>query len=318
MPDSIVFLDRNTSDRDDIDFSAFEELGDVTYHGRTTPGETAERLCDASIALTNKVVIGKAEMAAAQNLKLIQVVATGVNNVDLEAAKELGLAVCNVSGYSTEAVAQHVFACLLNLVTNVDRFAAEPKKWAESPIFTRLDYPVEELSGKTFGIIGLGSIGQAVARIASAFGMNVIAYQREGSSSSGDFPRLSPSDFFSQSDVVSLHCPLTENTHHLISRETLGMMKRTAILINTGRGDLVSEPDLVEALEEGTIRAAAVDVLTPEPPSVDHPFLAADLPNLFITPHTAWSAREARQRLIDEIVTNIESFRDGESRNRVV
>lgn len=318
MTDSIVFLDRDTTDREDIDFKNLEAIGEVAYFGKTAPEEVSDRIRSANFVLTNKVVLGADEMDAAESLRLIQVVATGVNNIDLEAAKERNLAVCNVSGYSTESVAQHVFASLLNLVTNVDRFAAEPKKWAESPIFTRLDYPVEELQGQTMGIVGLGSIGEAVARIASAFGMNVVAYQREGAPSRGSIPRLSPGEFFATSDVISLHCPLTEKTRHLICEETLSLMKPTAILINTGRGDLVAEQDLVKALKQGTIRAAAVDVLTPEPPPADHLFLAADLPNLFITPHTAWSAREARQRLIDEIVSNLIAFREGNSRNRIV
>lgn len=321
--EKIVFLDRSTTDRnapgiDDIDFSRLEALGSVTSHDITRPEETATRIADAEIVLTNKVVIGAAEMDAAENLQLIQVVATGVNNVDLDAAKDRKLAVCNVSGYSTEAVAQHVFASLLNLESNIHRFAAEPEKWADSPIFTRLDHPIGELAGKTLGIVGLGSIGKAVARIGLAFGMKVIALAREDSSSTGGMPRLPRDEFFAVADVITLHCPLTPENHHFINAKTLSQMKPSAILINTGRGDLVDEPALVEALKKGTIRAAAVDVLSPEPPSADHPFLTADLDNLFITPHTAWSSREARQRLIDGVVENIEAFRRGEERNRVV
>ncbi|MCG8599253.1 MAG: D-2-hydroxyacid dehydrogenase [Verrucomicrobiales bacterium] len=321
--DKIVFLDRSTADRnapgtEDVDFSALEALGEVISHDMTLPEDTADRIADADIVLSNKVVIGPAEMDAAKKLKLIQVVATGVNNVDLDAAKERELAVCNVSGYSTEAVAQHVFASLLNLESNVHRFAAEPEKWAESPIFTRLDYPVGELAGKTLGIVGLGSIGKAVARIGLAFGMNVIALAREGSDTTGGMPRLPLDEFLAVADVITLHCPLTPGTHHFINADTLGKMKTSSLLINTGRGDLVDEPALVEALQSGTIRGAAVDVLTPEPPSADHPFLTAGLENLFITPHTAWSSLEARQRLIDGVVENIEAFRKGEKKNRVV
>ncbi len=317
MSDKIVFLDRDTTDRGDLDFSRLESLGVVTYHGITRPGETAERIAGATIVLTNKVVIGPKEMDAAKNLRLIQIVATGTNNVDLEAARLRDLAVCNVGGYSTESVAQHVFACLLNLQTNVDRFAADPGKWAESPMFTRLDFPVSELFGKTLGIVGLGSIGEAVARIGQAFGMKVIAFAREGSTSRKGIERLPREEFFATADVITLHCPLTPETHHFINSETLGLMKDEAILINTGRGDLINEPDLVEGLKNGVIRAAAIDVLTPEPPPADHPFLIADLENLFITPHTAWSSREARQRLLDGIVSNIEAFRRGERENRV-
>ncbi len=314
----IVFLDRDTTDRGDLDFSALESLGTLVSHRTTLPDETAIRVAEAEILLSNKVVLGGTEMDAAPNLKLIQVVATGVNNIDLEAAKDRDLAVCNVSGYSTEAVAQHVFACLLNLETNVHRFAAEADQWPSSPIFTRLDYPVNEVAGKTLGIVGLGSIGKAVARIGQAFGMKVIAFGREGAPTSGDIPRLPREEFFAAADVVSLHCPLTPETRHFINAETLALMKDDSILINTGRGDLVNDLDLVGALKNKAIRAAALDVLTPEPPTADHPLIVAKLDNLFITPHTAWSARQARQRLIDGIVENIQSFRSGDSVNRIV
>ena len=321
MRDQLVFLDRDTTDRGDVDFSGIESLGDLICYPISARPEIAGRIAGANIVLTNKTFIGAAEMDAAPQLKLIQVVATGVNNIDLNAAKERGLAVCNVSGYSTAAVAQHVFASLLNLVTNVHRFAAEPEKWAQSPIFTRLDYPVTELAGKTLGIVGLGSIGQAVARIAAAFDMKVIAYGREGSSNEGPIPRLAHDAFFAAADAITLHCPLTPETRHFIDADTLARMKPGAVLINTGRGDLVNEAALVQALQSRAIRAAAVDVLTPEPPSADHPFLvacAAGLDNLFITPHTAWSALEARQRLLDGIVANVLAFRKGERLNRVV
>jgi glycerate dehydrogenase len=320
MSDTLVFLDRSTTDRGDLDFTALESLGRLVSYPTSTPAETRERVATADIVLTNKVVLGSAEMDAAPRLKLIQVVATGVNNIDLEAARARRLAVCNVSGYSTEAVAQHVFASLLNLVTNVHRFAAEPQRWAASPIFTRLDYPVSELAGKTLGIVGLGSIGRAVARIGAAFGMRVVAYARGASDSSGDIPRLAPEEFFASCDAITLHCPLTPETRHFINAATLAKMKPGAVLVNTGRGDLIHEADLVAALRSGSLRAAAVDVLTPEPPAPEHPFLAAvaaGLDNLFITPHSAWSAVEARQRLLDGIVANLVAFRGGERVNRV-
>ncbi len=320
MSDTLVFLDRATTDRGDLDFSGVESLGRLVSHSTSTREETRERLAEADIVLTNKAIVGAEEMEAAPNLKLIQVVATGVNNIDLDAARDRGLAVCNVAGYSTEAVAQHVFASLLNLASNVHRYAAEPEKWAQSPIFTRLDHPVVELSGKTLGIVGLGSIGRAVARIGAAFGMEVVAYGREGASEEGDIPRLAPDEFFATADAITLHCPLTPETRHFIHAGTLAKMKSGAFLVNTGRGDLVHETDLVAALRKGTIRGAAVDVLTPEPPSADHPFLAAvadGLDNLLVTPHTAWSAVEARQRLLDGVVANIVAFRAGERLNRV-
>ena len=314
---NLVFLDRSTTDRGDLDFSGLESLGQLVSHATSTREETRGRLAEADIVLSNKAVLGAEEMDAAPRLRMIQVVATGYNNIDLEAARARGLAVCNVSGYSTEAVAQHVFASLLNLATNVHRFAAEPQEWARSPIFTRLDYPVMELAGKTLGIVGLGSIGRAVARIGAAFGMDVVAYARDGAAEAGDIPRLGPDEFFARADAVTLHCPLTPETRHFIHAGTLARMKPGAFLINTGRGDLVNEPDLVAALSEGHLGGAAVDVLTPEPPAPDHPFLAAGLDNLLITPHTAWSAREARQRLLDGIVANVLAFRAGERLNRV-
>ncbi len=320
MSDTLVFLDRSTTDRGDLDFSALESLGCLVSYPTSTREEIRARLAEADIVLTNKAVLGAEEMDAAPRLKLIQVVATGVNNIDLEAARARALAVCNVSGYSTESVAQHVFASLLNLVTNVHRYAAEPEKWARSPHFTRLDFPVTELAGKTLGIIGLGTIGGAVARIAVAFGMKVVAYARGRTESSGEIVRLAPDEFFARADAITLHCPLTPETRHLINAATLAKMKPGAVLINTGRGDLVHEGDLVAALQNRRIRAAAVDVLTPEPPAPDHPFLAAvasGLDNLFITPHTAWSSLEARQRLLRSVVANLEAFRNGERVNRV-
>jgi len=313
----IVFLDRDTTDAGDIDLGGIEALGVLETYGMTRPDETAERISGANIVLSNKVVIGAAEMDAATGLRLIQVVATGVNNVDLEAARERDVAVCNVSGYSTPSVAQHVFAFLLNHATKVDRYTAEPEKWAESPIFTRLDHPVFEWAGKTLGIAGLGTIGREVASIGRAFGMRVVALAREGAGESGGIERLPRERFFAESDAITLHCPLTPDTHHLINADTLDLMRPQAILVNTGRGDLVAENDLLDALERGSIAAAYVDVLSQEPPSPGHPFVTDPPPNLFVTPHTAWSSLEARRRLIDGVVRNITAFLRGERENRV-
>ncbi|MCL4105655.1 UNVERIFIED_CONTAM: hypothetical protein GTU68_023722, partial [Idotea baltica] len=313
----IVFLDRDTTDANDIDFSEIEALGEFVTYPITSTDQVAERIADATIVMTNKVVINGEAMDAAPNLKLIQVVATGVNNVDLEAAKSRGIAVCNVSGYSTQGVVQHTFTLILNLMTNVHQFAAEPEKWAASPHFTRLDFPVSELAGKTLGIAGLGSIGGAVADVAEAFGMRVIGLGREGATSSGSRDRLEKSAFFSEADVISLHCPLTDDTHHLINSETLSQMKSSAFLINTGRGDLVNEPDLLAALKSGEIAGAGLDVVSVEPPAADHPLLER-LPNLLVTPHTAWSSIESRVRLIDGVASNLRAFSNGEQENRVV
>ncbi len=321
-PDSqtLVFLDANSVDAGDIDFDAVRAFGSLTLHGRTLPSETADRIQGASIVLTNKVVIDKGMMEAAlPGLKLIQITATGTNNVDLEAAKSLGITVCNVSGYSTNSVAQHAFALILNLMTRVDRYGAEAALWAESPLFTRLDYPVTELSGKTLGIIGLGDIGSAVAKIGDAFGMKVIGYARPGAaqSSSGGYPRLPHEEFFRESDVISLHCPLTPDTTEIIRRENLDLMKPTAILINTGRGGLVNEADLHEALKSNRIAGAGLDVLSSEPPPADNPLLDTSLTNLIVTPHTAWTSREARTKLMEGVVSNIQAFLDGSPTNQV-
>ena len=319
MDPRIVFLDKDTTDIGDIDFSAIESIGPVQYFANTSPEQTADRISQAEIVLTNKVYIGAEAMSSAKILKLIQVVATGVNNVDLEAAKQSGIAVCNVSGYSTPAVAQHVFALLLNLVTNVHRYGATKGEWSDSPMFTRLDFPVSELAGKTLGIVGFGEIGKAVAEIGKGFGMTVVALGRDGSSKSDEkIVRLPKEKFFPSCDVISLHCPLTPETHHLINTEVLSRMKNSAILINTGRGDLVNENKLVAALENGEIRAAGLDVISEEPPAKDHLLMKTDLPNLLITPHSAWSSVESRQRLVDGVAENLAVFLKGEKRNRVV
>ncbi len=317
---SIVFLDRDTLDAGDIDFTVLESIGPVSYHALTHPDERAGRVGDAEVILSNKVVIDGSVMDAAPKLKLIQVVATGINNVDLAAARERGIAVCNVSGYSTPSVTQHVFALLLNLASHVDTYASEAPRWAESPIFTRLDHPITEISGRVLGIAGLGAIGKSVARVAEAFGMRVIGLAREGSepgTGSDGYERLPRERFFAEADVVSLHCPLTEETKHLINRETLSLMKSSAFLINTGRGDLVCEPDLAEALRNGQIAGAGLDVLSPEPPPASHPLLDPEIPNLLVTPHTAWASVEARRRLLEGVIENLRAFLAGERLNRV-
>lgn len=304
----IVFLDRDTTDAGDLDLSELESLGAVTYFPLSQPSEVPDRIANANIVLTNKVVIDAASMDAAPSLEVIQVVATGMNNVDLKAAADRGIEVFNVSGYSTPGVAQHVFALALNLFTHVNRYANEPEMWANSPMFTRLDYPITELMGKTFGIAGYGDIGREVGKIAEAFGMKVVAMAREGSDSTGPVPRLAREKFFGSCDVISLHCPLTPDTEEIINRETLSLMKPSAILINTGRGGLVAEADLVEALQSGKIAGAGVDVISVEPPGHDHPLIRNRLPNLLVTPHTAWSSRESRERLMSGVVENLRSF----------
>ena len=315
----LVFLDAATITRQDLDLSPLGSFGELTLHDLTSPDQVSERLTGATVAITNKVPITDASLAAHPTVKLVVSAATGVNQIDLEACKSRGVTVCNVAGYSTDSVAQHTFALLLNLVTAVDRYAADSRKdWPASPFFSRLDHPITDLAGKTIGIVGLGTIGRAVARIASSFGMKVVAFSREATPSDSDIPRLSGADFFKACDVISLHCPLTPQTQHFINRETLGLMKPTALLLNTGRGPLIDEAALAEALRSGRIGGAGLDVLSVEPPPADHVLLANDLPNLLITPHTAWSSVEARQRLLEGIIADIQGFLDGRLVNHIV
>lgn len=318
MPDPtprLVFLDRSTLDAGDIDFSSLASLGELVCHDTTLPQDRAARVAGASVILTNKVLVDAAVMDAAPDLRFIQVVATGTNNVELDAARARGIAVGNVSGYSTHSVAQHVFTLLLNLATNVHRYAQEAPLWAQSPHFTRLDYPMTELSGRTLGIVGLGAIGSEVAKIGEALGMEIIVLAREGSpasSSTPSWPRLQLAEFLARADAVTLHCPLTEATRHLINAKNLALMKPGAFLINTGRGPLVDELALAEALRSGHLGGAGLDVLAVEPPPADHPLLATDLPNLIVTPHTAWATREARRRLLDGVVANVKAHLSGQ------
>ncbi|MBT8036742.1 MAG: D-2-hydroxyacid dehydrogenase [Verrucomicrobiae bacterium] len=311
----LTFLDASTLG--DIDLNPLADLGKLNIHAVTSPEETAARLQDATIAITNKVMIDAEVISATKNLKLICIAATGTNCVDLEAAKSAGIPVCHVAGYSTAGVTQHTIGLLINLATGMHRYAAETSEWPGSPIFTRLDHPIVDLAGKTLGIVGLGTIGRSVATAASALGMHIIALAREGSSKT-EIPRVSQNTFFAQADAVTLHCPLTPETQNLINRYTLGLMKPSSFLINTGRGDLVNEQDLAQALKSQTIAGAALDVLTQEPPRADHVLLADDIPNLIITPHTAWASIESRQRLLQGIVDNIHNFQHGDLSNRVV
>jgi glycerate dehydrogenase len=314
----LVFLDAATLDRQDLDLSALGAFGPLTLHRVTTAEQVTERIAGATIVITNKVPITAASLAATPSVKLIVSAATGVNQIDLDACQARGITVCNVAGYSTDSVAQHTFALLLNLVTAVNRYSADSRKWPSFPIFTSLAHPVTELAGKTLGIVGLGTIGHAVAKIAAAFGMNVVAFSRDPASPASDVPRLGGADFFRTCDVITLHCPLTPQTRHFINRETLSLMKSTALLLNTGRGPLIDEAALAAALRAGHIGGAGLDVLAVEPPPADHLLLAHDLPNLLVTPHTAWTSREARQRLLDGIIADIRGFLDGTVVNQIV
>lgn len=307
----LVFLDSETLTTGDIDLSSLEGFGAVQLHSTTRPKETAKKIAEASIVITNKVLIDRAAFEAAPKLRLVCVCATGYNNIDLEAAHDHDVTVCNVTGYSTSSVAQHTISLLLSLATNMHRYANEAPVWSLSPVFTRLSYPVIELEDRVLGIAGLGNIGGRVGEIAEALGMEIQVLAREGSITDRhpEWPRVDYETFFSTSDAVTLHCPLNRDTQNMVNDEVFSMMKHDAFLINTGRGGLVDEAALLDALRQDMIAGAGLDVLSVEPPTPRHPLLLANLPNLIITPHSAWTAREARQRLFDRVIENIIAFR---------
>ena len=312
----IVVLDGYTANPGDLSWKELEALGTLTVYDRTKPTETVARAADAEIVLTNKVVISKELMAQLPKLRYIGVLATGYNVVDIEAAHERGIIVTNVPAYSTESVAQMVFAHLLTVTNRTEHYAIQNRggRWTENPDFCYWDFPHMELAGKTFGIVGLGHIGQRVAQIALAFGMKVKALTSKTSLLAG-IEKASLEELLATSDVLSLHCPLTENTRHLINGETLRQMKTTAILINTGRGPLIDDQAVAEALADGRLAAFCADVLTEEPPKADNPLLKQ--PNAFFTPHIAWASKEARVRLLQVATDNVRAFIDGKPVNVV-
>lgn len=305
----IVFLDRASVG--DASLKALEELGELVCYDLTAPDERAERIADAEIIITNKVRIDRPEMEAAPHLKMICIAATGMNNVDLEAAEERGIAVKNVAGYSTESVVQSTFAHLLNLASKLPYFDERVKSgaYSRSGLFTDMGRSFRELYGKRMGIIGLGTIGRRVATVAEAFGMEVVYYATSGKAHDDHFRAVSLDELLTTSDVVSIHAPLNERTAGLISQEELRRMKYTALLLNAGRGGIINETDLAEALNEGWIAGAGLDVYQTEPLPADSPLLTVkDSEKLSLTPHTAWASSEARARLIVGIARNIESL----------
>jgi len=312
-----VFLDSETVNPDELDFSALDALMPWTFFPYTAPAQRVERLQGAQVVITNKVVLDADTLAACPALKLICICATGTNNVDLNAARDQGIVVCNVSGYARASVAQHSLMLMLTLATHCLQYDRAVKRgdWSEARQFCLLDYPIMELAGKTLGIIGYGDLGRETGRLAEAFGMKVIAAQSfSGRSHDG---RLPLSELLPQADVISLHCPLTAQTDKLVDAAFLSQMKPGALLINTARGGLVDEPALAEALRSGQLGGAGLDVLSSEPPPRDHVLLAKDIPNLIITPHNAWGTRECRQRLLDGVVSNIQNWRAGAATNVV-
>jgi len=323
MPDfgirSAAFLDLDSVDRDDLDLSRLSAVVDNwQWHGLVRDEGLHEVLSRADVVVSNKVMLTDEHLSRAGNLKLVCIAATGTNNVDLAAAARNNIAVCNVEGYATSSVVQHVFTLLLALTTRFNEYTSAVKQgdWSRSKFFCLLDYPIRELAGKTIGIVGYGHLGKAVANIAGAFGMTVLLARRNIEDERAG--RVALHDLLPQVDVLSLHCPLTEKTRGIIGVDELALMKKDAVLINTARGGLVDEDALLDALETQQIGGAGLDVLEKEPPPAGYPLLEVDLPNLVITPHTAWASRESRQRLLDEIAFNIESFKAGQIRNRVV
>lgn len=313
-----VFLDLASLDRGDVDLSAMIETGlDWTLYDTTKPSEILERVKNAEVIVTNKVMLESSVLVNITKTQLICIAATGTNNVDLEAARDLGITVTNVTRYATPAVAQHVFALILNLATHLPDYQrlVRTGRWQRSDQFCLLDFPILELQGKTLGIVGYGELGRAVARVAEAFGMQVLISQRPGGPQRPG--RVSFERLLTSVDVLSLHCPLTKHTRNLIGSRELAMLRPTALLINTARGGIVDEQALAEALKEGRIGGAGFDVLTIEPPRNGNPLLDPDIPNLIVTPHIAWATREARQRAIEEVAKNIEAFMRDEPRNRV-
>ena len=314
-----VFLDfGSVSNAGDLDPAGLRAvLPDLAIHEETPDAELIERLAGRAVAIANKVEFSDALMAASPELALIALTATGTNNVDLKAARARGIGVCNIRDYCTASVVQHVFAGLLALTHRIREYdrALKAGAWESAAQFTMLNFPVRELAGRSIGIVGFGTLGQGVARVAAAFDMKVLVANRPGAPR--DSARLDLAELLPIVDVLTLHCPITPETQNLIGAGELARMQPDAVLINTARGALVDASALAQALRAGTIGGAVIDVLTEEPPLHGNPLLAADLANLIVTPHTAWAAREARQRALAEVAANIADFERGGRRGRV-
>lgn len=314
----IVALDGYAANPGDLSWDELRTLGDCTIYDRTAPEQVLERAQDAEIILTNKVAITAQHMALLPALKFIGVLATGYNIIDVDAARERGIIVTNIPAYSTASVAQMVFAHLLNIVQQVKHHADEVRRgrWTANADFCFGDTPLIELQGKKIGIVGLGNTGYSTARIAIGFGMEVCAYTSKSHFQlPPEIKKMELDDLFRECDIVSLHCPLTADTCELVNARRLSLMKSTAILINTGRGPLVNEQDLADALNSGRLFAAGLDVLSQEPPRADNPLLTAK--NCYITPHIAWASHEARERLMSILLDNVKGYLSGKVINNV-
>lgn len=314
-----VFLDYETVSHRDLDASVLTRvIAGIRFYASTADSQLIERLDGASIVLLNKLKLSRDHLQAARELKLIGLAATGTDNVDLAAAQELGIAVCNIRGYCTRSVAQHAWAMILSLTQHLSEYAhlAADGSWARGEEFTAAAPATRELAGRTLGVVGFGELGRAVAKAAEAFGMRVIVCTRPGAAAQPG--RVGLPELLQSADVVSLHCPLTPATRGMIGARELALMRPNALLINTARGALVDGHALARSLKERRLGGAGIDVLPQEPPVDGEPLLDPTIPNLILTPHVAWSAREARQRCLDEMAANIEDFLRGGRRGRVV
>ena len=312
----IVILDGICVNPGDLSWEDMSKLGELTIYERTAPQQVVERCVGAEAVITNKVMITDEVMAALPQLKYVGILATGYNVVDIDAAHRRGITVTNIPAYSTDSVAQMTFAHILNITNRVEHYAMEVRegKWSAHRDFCYWNTPLPELAGKTLGIVGLGNTGMRVACIAHAFGMDVFAMT---STNAADLPegiqKTTLQGLLATSDILSLHCPLNDETFHLINAQTIAMMKRGAILINTGRGPLVDEEAVAKALDEGQLMAYGADVMAQEPPQKNHPLFSH--PHAFLTPHIAWATREARERLMVIAANNLKAFAEGEKLN---
>lgn len=316
----IAVLERNSVGTD-IDVTCFEDFGEVTYYRNTVAADAAEKVKDVDIIIANKAPMNEETLKDAPNVKLICEFATGFDNIDLEYCKKRRIKVANVKDYSTAAVAQHTFALALYLLEQLPHYDTYVKdgSYGAQDRFSNFDLPFTELAGKTWGIIGMGNIGRMVAKIATAFGCKVIFHSVTGKSTCTEYEQVSKDELLAQSDILSLHCPLSDLTRNFIDKEALSKMKKTALLINVARGPVVNSADLYDALESGEIAAAGLDVLEKEPIAANNPLgKIRDSNKLIITPHMAWASVEARERLVNEVYKNIEAFLKGEDRNIII
>jgi glycerate dehydrogenase len=321
MPDVLakgVFLDLETVDIGDLDRSRLSScLADWDWHAFSEAQQIAGRIRTADVVISNKCVLDRSDLEQARNLKLVALAATGTNNVDLEVASDLGITVCNIRDYASNSVAQHSITLMLNLLTAQPWYWQNVRQgdWSNSRQFCLHDQPIRELWGINFAVVGYGVLGKATAELAKSMGMNILIAERKGRSTRKG--RLSFEETIRQADVLSIHCPLTEDTLGLVNRDVLRDMKSDALLINTARGNIINESHLAEALREGAIGGAGLDVLSEEPPPFDHPLLSHDIPHLIVTPHNAWASKTARQATLDQLVEIIHAFAAGEPLNQV-